>query len=137
VRAASIGDNSGGWEGLTVKGRRRWRSDGNRRGGGASGGGSWQGRHVGGGEGGARARAWSRGERVVGRRFFKRLGGAGQRGEKGGGPAGVATWQMEKEERGTSGVGGGVVTQQGGAADRWGWDEPRAQCQWRVREGEG
>jgi hypothetical protein len=53
VRAASIGDNSGGWEGLTVKGRRRWRSDGNRRGGGVSGGGSWQGRHVGGGEGGS------------------------------------------------------------------------------------
>jgi hypothetical protein len=29
VRAASIGDNSGGWEGLTVKRRRRWHSDGN------------------------------------------------------------------------------------------------------------
>jgi hypothetical protein len=41
VRAASIGDNGGGWEGLIVKRRRRWLSDGNRRGGGVSGGGSW------------------------------------------------------------------------------------------------
>jgi hypothetical protein len=39
VRVASIGDNDGGWEGLTVKRRRRWRSDGNQRGGGVFGGG--------------------------------------------------------------------------------------------------
>jgi hypothetical protein len=37
VRAASIGDNSGGWEGLTVKRRRWWCSDGNWRGGVSSG----------------------------------------------------------------------------------------------------
>jgi hypothetical protein len=37
VRVASIGDNNGEWEGLTVKRWRRWRSDGNRRGGGVSG----------------------------------------------------------------------------------------------------
>jgi hypothetical protein len=29
VRAASNGDNDGGWEGLTVKRRRRWCSNGN------------------------------------------------------------------------------------------------------------
>jgi hypothetical protein len=51
VRAASIGDNGGGWEGLTVKRRRRWCSDGNRRGGGVSGGGSRRGGCVGSGEG--------------------------------------------------------------------------------------
>jgi hypothetical protein len=34
VRVASSGDNSGGWKGLTVKRRRRWRSDRNRRRGG-------------------------------------------------------------------------------------------------------
>jgi hypothetical protein len=39
VRATSIGDNGGGWEGLTVKRRRRWCSDGNWRRG-VSGGGS-------------------------------------------------------------------------------------------------
>jgi hypothetical protein len=33
VRVASIGDNGGGWVCLTVKRRRWWRSDGNRRGG--------------------------------------------------------------------------------------------------------
>jgi hypothetical protein len=32
VRATSIRDNSGEWEGLTVKRQRRWHSDGNRRG---------------------------------------------------------------------------------------------------------
>jgi hypothetical protein len=36
VRVSSNGDNGGGWEGLTVKRRRRWCSDGNRRGGGGS-----------------------------------------------------------------------------------------------------
>jgi hypothetical protein len=42
ARAASNGDNGGGWEGLTVKRRRWWRSDGNRRGGGGvSDGRSW------------------------------------------------------------------------------------------------
>jgi hypothetical protein len=35
VRVASNGDNNGRWEGLTVKRRRRWRSDGNQRGGGS------------------------------------------------------------------------------------------------------
>jgi hypothetical protein len=39
VRAFSIGDNGGGWKGLTVMRRRRWRSAGNRRGG-VSGGGN-------------------------------------------------------------------------------------------------
>jgi hypothetical protein len=34
MRVASNGDNGGGWEGLTVKQRGRWCSDGNRRGGG-------------------------------------------------------------------------------------------------------
>jgi hypothetical protein len=29
VRVASTGDNGGGWEGLTLKRRRWWRSDGN------------------------------------------------------------------------------------------------------------
>jgi hypothetical protein len=41
VWAASIGDNGGGWEGLTVKRQTRWRSEGNQRGGGVSGGGGW------------------------------------------------------------------------------------------------
>jgi hypothetical protein len=54
---------------------------------------------------GARARVRSRGERRKegasgGRWLFKRLGGVGHRGEKGGGPAGAAAWQREKEERG-------------------------------------
>jgi hypothetical protein len=40
VRATSIGDNGGGWKGLTVKRQRRWRSDRNWSGGGVSGGGS-------------------------------------------------------------------------------------------------
>jgi hypothetical protein len=40
VRADSIGDNSGGWEGLTVKRQRQGCSYENRRGGGVSGGGS-------------------------------------------------------------------------------------------------
>jgi hypothetical protein len=40
VRAGSNGDNGGEWEGLTVKRQRRWRLDGNQRGGGVSGGGS-------------------------------------------------------------------------------------------------
>jgi hypothetical protein len=35
VRVASNGDNGGRWEGLAVKRQRRWRSDGNQRGGGA------------------------------------------------------------------------------------------------------
>jgi hypothetical protein len=38
VRAISIGDSGGGWEGLTVKRRRRGHSDENQRGGGVSGG---------------------------------------------------------------------------------------------------
>jgi hypothetical protein len=64
VRVASIRDNGGGWEGLTVKRHKRWCSDGNRRGGGVSSGGSRQGRSIGGGEGeGARALVRSRGER--------------------------------------------------------------------------
>jgi hypothetical protein len=41
VRAASVGDNGGGWEGLTMKRRRRWCSNGNQRGGGVSSGRSW------------------------------------------------------------------------------------------------
>jgi hypothetical protein len=40
VRAASNGDNGGRWKGHTMKQRRRWRSDENRRGGGISGSGS-------------------------------------------------------------------------------------------------
>jgi hypothetical protein len=40
VRAASIGENGGGWKGLTVKLRERWSSNGDRRGGGVSSGGS-------------------------------------------------------------------------------------------------
>jgi hypothetical protein len=52
LRAASNGDNGGGWEGLTIKRWRRWRSDGNQRGGGVSGGGSQRGVRVGGGGGG-------------------------------------------------------------------------------------
>jgi hypothetical protein len=51
VRAASNGDNSGRWKGLSVKRRRRWRSDGNWRGGGIFGGGSRRGGRVGGREG--------------------------------------------------------------------------------------
>jgi hypothetical protein len=40
VRTASNWDNGSGWEGLTVQRRRLWRSDGNRRGGWVSDGGS-------------------------------------------------------------------------------------------------
>jgi hypothetical protein len=80
VRAASIGDNSGRWEDLAVKRQRRWRSDGNQRGG-VSGGGSQRDRRVGGGEGGrssgSDADERSTSKKGSGRRLFKRLGGAG------------------------------------------------------------
>jgi hypothetical protein len=36
--------------------------------------------------------------------FEKRLGGAGQRGKKGGVGVGVSAWRSEKEERGGAGV---------------------------------
>jgi hypothetical protein len=112
VRAASIGDNGGGWEGLTVKRQRWWHSDRNQRGGGVSGGGSQRGGHIGGGVGGgAQAQAWSRGERRKkgaggGWWLFKCLGGAGQRGEKGWRPCGCG--RVAEGERG-EGAPGAVV----------------------------
>jgi hypothetical protein len=66
VRVASIRDNGGRWEGLIVKRRRWWRSNGNQRGRGFFGDEGQRDEHVGGGEGGeggAQARARSRGER--------------------------------------------------------------------------
>jgi hypothetical protein len=97
VRAALIGDNNGGWEGLTMKRRRWWRSDGNRRGGRVSGGESRRGRRVGGGEG---RRSSSSSSGAVERRAGKRGSGwrsvafqaprwrGPARGKKGGGPCG-------------------------------------------------
>jgi hypothetical protein len=119
--------------------------------------------------GGARARAWSGGERQKegaggGRWLFKHLGGTEQRGEKGGG----ALWarahgrgrrrrggpEHDGRQRGAAsngprplGAGSGAVAQQGraagrsrrgaGAADRWGRDESRAQCQRQGAGGRG
>jgi hypothetical protein len=72
--------------------------------------------------GGARARAWSGGERQKegaggGRWLFKHLGGTEQRGEKEGGPTGAGAWQREKEERGP-GCGGRSARQPATAPGR-------------------
>jgi hypothetical protein len=91
-----------------VKRRRWWRSDGNRRGGGVSGGGrSRRGGRIGGGEGGeelelgcSREENGEKRERVAAGGFSSASVAWGIEGKKEGGPAGVAAWQREKEERG-------------------------------------
>jgi hypothetical protein len=65
-------------------------------------------------------------ERVVSGSFSSASVAWGSEAKKEGGPAGAATWQRA-----------GCGRRGAGAADRWGWDESKAQCQRRGAGGRG
>jgi hypothetical protein len=123
-----------------VKRHKRWCSDGNRRGGGVSSGGSRQGRSIGGGEGeGARAPVRSRGERCKegaggGRQLLKR-----RRGKAGVGGSAWACHAVEGE--GQKGVAWGRQLDHGrdGSGRRYQRRQraPAVKVGWRTREGGG